>query len=164
LVRGAALGAVTTDFQPGDDDMEAAVPLDLTFQAVEQVTLEFRNLATAQARHVNVVPLGAAFVVVFLALHVHEIEFVNQTMSLEQSQGAIDSDPVNLGIEAAGAAQQLTGVKVLLGGLDHAQNRAALARHAQSARHQFRLQASWNLSLGQWHEESFLQLGCNIIT
>jgi hypothetical protein len=88
LIRGAALGAVATDFQPGDYDMEAAVSLNLPLQAIKEITFEFRNLAAAQARHVDVVPLWAAFVEVLLALHVHQIEFVNQPVPLEQSEGA----------------------------------------------------------------------------
>ena len=67
--------------------MEAAVSLDLSFEAIEEVTLKFGDLSAAQTRHVDVVPLRAAFVEVFLALHVHEVEFVNQSVPLEQIQG-----------------------------------------------------------------------------
>jgi hypothetical protein len=131
--------------QPHYYDMEAAVSLNLPLQAIKEITFEFRNLAAAQARHVDVVPLGAAFVEVFLALHVHEIEFVNQPVSLEQSERAVNRDPVNLRVQPAGAPQQLAGIEVLLGGFHHTENGAALARHAQPPRHQFRLEASRDL-------------------
>jgi hypothetical protein len=66
-------------------------------------------------------------------------------VSLEQSQGAIHRDPVDLRIKPAGASQQLASIKVLFGGFDHAQNGAALASHAQAARHKFSLQTPRNL-------------------
>src|ERR1700680_1426047 len=81
--RRAALGAVTADFESRNHDMEAAIPLNLSLQPVEQVAFKFRNLAAAQARHVDVISLGTALVVVLLALHVHQIEFVNQAVPFQ---------------------------------------------------------------------------------
>ena len=131
LIRGAALRAVTTDLKPGDHDMEAAISLDLPLQSIKEITFEFRNLAAAQTRHVDVVPLRAAFVEMLLALHMHEVEFVNQSVTLEQSEGAVNRDPVNLRVQPASAPQQLAGIKVLFRGFHHAENGAALAGHAQ---------------------------------
>jgi hypothetical protein len=145
---GAALGAVTADFEAGDDYVEAAVALDLSLQSVEEITLEFRDLAAAQAGHVDVVTLRAALVKMFFSLHVHEIEFIDQAVPLEQTEGAVDGDAVDVGIEAAGVAQDLAGVEVLFGGFDHAQDGAALMRHAEAAGHQFGLQASGGFGLG----------------
>src|SRR5258708_14335273 len=95
LICGAALRTVTADFESGDDDVEAAISLNLPLQSIEKVTLKFSNLATAQTCHVDVVALRAALVEVFLALHMHQVRFVNQSVSLEQSQGAIHPDPVD---------------------------------------------------------------------
>jgi hypothetical protein len=100
---------------------------------------------------VDVVALGAALEVMFFTMHVHEIEFIDQAMSFEQAEGAVDGDAVDVGIEAAGVAQDLAGVEVLFGGFDHAQDSAALAGHAQAARHKFGLQASRGFGLGQGH-------------
>jgi hypothetical protein len=145
------VGTVAADFKPRDHDMEAAISLNLPLQSIEEVTFEFRDLAAAQTGHVDVVPLWAALVEVFLALHMHEVEFVNQSVPLQQSESAVDSHPIDLGINPAGAPQQLAGVKVLFGGLHYAENGAALASHAQPAGHEFSLQTSWNLGFRQWH-------------
>jgi len=151
LFRRAALRTVTADLKSGDDYVEAAIPLNLPLQTIEQVAFKFRNLATAETRHVNVVPLGTALVVVFLALHMHQIKFIDQAVPLEQAEGAVDGNAIDLGIEATRAAQQLAGVEVLLGSFDHAENGATLTGHAQSTRHQLGLQTSRNFGLWQWH-------------
>jgi hypothetical protein len=143
----AALRTITADFQPGDHNMEPAIALNLSLQAIEEVAFKFRNLAAAQTCHVDVIPLGTALVVVLLALHMHEVKFIDQTVPLQQAKRAIYGDPVDLRIEAASAPQQLAGIKVLFGGFDDAQDGAPLTGHAQSARHQLGLETSWNLGL-----------------
>jgi hypothetical protein len=148
LFRGTALRTVTADFQSGNDDVEPAIPLNLSLQAVEEIALKFSNLAAAETCHVNVVPLRPPLVVVLLALHVHQVKFVNQAVPLQQAKRAINRHSINLRIEAACAAEQLAGVKVLFGGFNHAEYRTALAGHAESTRHQFGLKTSWDLGLG----------------
>ena len=83
------------------------------FEAVEEIAFEFRDLAAAQAGHVNVVALGATLVEMLLSLHVHEVEFVDQAVALEQAEGAVDGDAINQGVEFASLAQDLAGVEVL---------------------------------------------------
>ena len=78
----SALSTIAANFEPGHDDVEPAIPLNLSLQSVEQVTFDFSDLAATEARHVNVIALGTPLIVVFLALHVHQIEFVNQTVPL----------------------------------------------------------------------------------
>lgn len=131
--------------------MELAVALDLSLEAVEEVALELRNLAAAEAGHVNVVALRAPLVVVLLALHMHEVEFVDQALALEQVNGAIDGDTIDLGVEFAGLAQNLAGIEMLLGGFHDGEDGTALAGHAEAARHEFRLQASGLFGLGERH-------------
>ena len=85
------------------------------------------------------VPLWAALIEMFLALHVHQVEFVNQSMPLQKSERAIDRDAVDLRVKPAGVPQQLTGIQMLFGRFHHAEDGSALTGHAQTARHQFRL-------------------------
>jgi hypothetical protein len=139
--------------------VEAAFALDLALETVEEVAFEFRNLPASQARHMNVVPLRTPFIEVFLTLHVHKVEFVNQAVALEQVQSAIDRDAINAGIEATGLAKDLRRIEVLLGSLYHAENGTALVRHAEAARHKFSLQASGNFGLRQRHgDRTFLRV------
>ena len=127
--------------------MEAAFALDLALQAIKEVALELGDLAATQARHVDMVALRAPFIEVLLALHVHQVEFINQTVAFEQSERAIDGDSVNARIEAAGLTKNLSSIKVLLGGLHDAENRASLVCHAQTTGHQFGLKASGSFGL-----------------
>ena len=82
---GAALGAISANFQSSHDDVESAITLDLTLETVEEIALEFHDLPATQACHVNVIALGTAFVKMLLPLHVHEIEFIDQSMTLEKA-------------------------------------------------------------------------------
>jgi len=115
--------------------MEPAVPLDLAFQAIEQVALKLSDLAAAQAGHVDVIALRPAFVVMLFSLQMHQIQLVHQAVSLEQVERPVDRNPVNLGIKLATLAQCLARIQMLLYGLPHAENGAALVCHAKPSRH-----------------------------
>ncbi len=156
-----ALSAVTAHFQPAHDDVELAIALDLSLEAVEQVAFEFHDLSAAQAGHMDMVALRTSLIIVLFALHVHEVEFVDQALPLEQFQRAINRDSIHLGIDFLGAPQNLAGIEMLLRGFDNAENRAALLRHTQASRHQFGLQTARNLGLRQRHK--VLKLSCNYI-
>jgi hypothetical protein len=143
LGGGSAAGAtVSADFQSGYHDVEGAVALDLAFEAIEKSTLELGDLAAAQASHVDMIALRTTLVKMLFSLQVHEIEFVNQAVALEQMQGAIDGDAIDLRVDATGFAEDLAGVEMLFGGFDDAEDGAALAGHTQPARHQFCLKTA----------------------
>ena len=82
---GPAPGAISTDFQTAHDDVELAITLDLSLQAIEEVAFELRDLATPEARHVDVIAVRPALIEVLFALHVHKVEFIHQAMALEQT-------------------------------------------------------------------------------
>jgi len=134
--------------------MKSAVALDLALQAIKEIALEFHDLAAALAGHVDVIALRTALVEMLLALHVHQIQLIDQPVALQQTQRAINSDPVDLRVDPAGAAENLAGIEMLLGGFDNAKNRATLARHAQATRHQLSLQPSRSFCLGKGHGDA----------
>lgn len=134
------------------------IPLDLPFEPLKQVALELENLATAEAGHVDVIAMRAALIKMLLSLQVHEVEFVHEAVALEKIQSSIDGHAVNLGIKSPRFAEYLDGVEMLLGSLDHAEDSAALAGHAQAARHQYGLQAPGRLGLRKWHRNVETQL------
>jgi hypothetical protein len=115
--------------------VKLAVPLDLSLQTIEKIAFKFRNLAATEARHMDMVSLWTPLIKMLLTLHVHQVEFVDKPVTLEQSEGPVHGDAVDLGIQPSRPAQQLAGIKMLFGGLDHAQDSAALASHAQPTRH-----------------------------
>ncbi len=141
--------------------MEPAVTLDLSLKPFEQIALEFHNAATAQTSHMDVVTLRTALVIMLFSLQVHKIKFIDEAMSFEQSQGAVDGYAVNARIKAARMPQDLAGIEMLFSGLDYAENGATLAGHAQAARHQFCLQSSRGFGLRQGHDRLLLIPSCN---
>ena len=161
--RDAAVSAISANFEARNDDVKAAVALDLPFEAVEKVTLKLGNLAAAKTSHVDVVSLRATFVKMLFPLQVHEVELVDKALPFEQIQGAIDSDAIDLRIEFLGAAQYASGVEVLLGSFYDAQDHLALAGHAKAAGDEFGLETSGLFGLRKRHDSFFnlLQLGCN---
>ena len=104
LLGSSALRAISADFQSSDYDMKATIPLDLSFQTIKQITLELSNLAAAQTRHMDVVPLWTPLIVVLLALHMHQVEFVDQSMAFEQTQRAVHRYTIDLRVDATGTA------------------------------------------------------------
>jgi hypothetical protein len=131
--------------------VELAFALNLAFEAIEKITLELKNFPATQARHVQMIALRPAFVKVFLTLQVHEVQFIDQPMPFEQLQSAIDGHPVNSWIDFAGLAKKLAGVEMLLGSFHNAEDRAALAGHAQPARHKLSLQSAGLFSFRKRH-------------
>ena len=130
---GAAIRAVSAHFQAADYDVKAAVAFDLTLKAVEEIAFKFHDLAATQAGHMDVIALRTPLVEVLLALHVHKIEFVNESMPLQELEGAVNGNAIDGGIKLAGMAQDLRSIKVLLGVLDHAEDGATLPSQAKAA-------------------------------
>jgi hypothetical protein len=131
--RRAALRAISADFQTTDHNVEQAIALDLAFEAVEEIALEFHDLSAAQTGHMDVIALGTAFVKMLFPLHVHEIEFINQSMAFEKPESAIDGDTVNARIEFARVAKNLCSIEVLLSSFHDAQYGPSLVRQSNAA-------------------------------
>jgi hypothetical protein len=66
--RDSAVSTITANFEARNDDVKAAIALDLSFEAVEKVALELCNFAASETRHVNVISLRTTFVKMFFAL------------------------------------------------------------------------------------------------
>lgn len=93
------------------------------------------------------VAVELALIVVAFAVDVHEIEFVDEAVALEELEGAVDGAAVDAGIEFLGFAKKLSSVEMLRGGFHDAQDGAALLGHADSALGEVGLQAAGHLGL-----------------
>src|SRR5215831_755848 len=127
---GPTLPAVAANFQAGHHVVKPAIALDLPLETVEEVAFELRDLAAAQAGHVDVVALRASLIVMLFALQVHQIQFVDQPVAFQEVEGSIHRDPVHLRVDLPRSAKDLAGIEMLLGRLDHAEDGSALASHA----------------------------------
>jgi len=124
----AAICADAAYFGAGDRNFDAAIVGDLTFQLLEEAGFKFTDFAAAQAGDVNVVARTVGFVVMLIAPEVQEIEFVDQAMALQEIEGAIDGDAMDVRIDALGALEDFVGGEVALGAVHHLEKDAALAR------------------------------------
>jgi len=95
---------------------------------LEEVGFKFADFAATQAGDVNVVARAVGFVIMLIAAEMQEIEFVDQAMALQEIEGAIDGDTMDVGIDALGALENFVGGEVALGAVHHLEEDAALAR------------------------------------
>jgi hypothetical protein len=128
----AAIIADAADFGAGDRNFDAAIVGDLTFQLLEEAGLEFSDFAAAQAGDVDVIARSMGFVVMLIAAEMEEIEFVDQAMALQEIEGAIDSDAMDMGIDALRALEDFVGGEVALGAVHHLKEDAPLTREADA--------------------------------
>src|SRR5579864_1539507 len=147
----AAVRTVSANFQTAHDDVKPAIALDLSFQAIEQFAFQFHDFSAAQAGHVNVVTLRTALVKMLLALHVHQVELVDQAIALQQLERAVHGDLVNSGIDSPRLGQDLGRVQMLLCGFHHAENSSPLVGEPKSVRDQGCLQTPRGFSLWKRH-------------
>jgi len=151
LLSSAASGAVPADLQARNQNAEAAISLYLLFESFESVAHKLRDLAAAQACHVNMIACQLALVVMPLAVDVHQIEFIDQALPFQQAQCAVDGAAVDGGIDPLRLAQNLGGIQMLARRLHHAQDGAPLLGHANSAFREMGLQPARHFGLWEWH-------------
>ena len=78
------------------------------------------------------VAAGFDFVVVLLAFQMHQVEFVNKAVALQEIEGAIDGGAVDGGLALAGESEERGGVQMLVGALDDFEEDAALGGDAHA--------------------------------
>jgi len=124
--------ADAADFGAGDGDLHLEVAGNLFLELLVEARLEFADLAAAEAGDMDVVAGAVGLVVVAVAAEMEKIELVNETLFLEQVDGAVDGDEMDGGIDFLGALEDLIDVEVLLGVVHDFENDAALAGEADA--------------------------------
>ena len=129
---GEAVVADAADFGAGDGDLHFEVAGDLFLQLFIEAGFEFANLAAAETSDVDVIAGAVGFVVVAVAAEMEEIELVDEAFFFQKVDGAVHGDEMDGGVHFLGAREDLVHVEVLLGGIHHFQDDAALASQANS--------------------------------
>jgi hypothetical protein len=111
---GSTRGAISSEFHTRDGNPEPTVLLHLFFQVVEESTFKLRDSATTQTRHVHRLARRLTLVKTLLALEMHQIEFINQAVSLQESQGPIDRDANDFWLLLLRLAQYLCCIEMRL--------------------------------------------------
>jgi hypothetical protein len=146
--------AISANLQPRNQHPESAVLLHLSLQPLKAVTHKLCDLPAAQTRHVNVVALQLALVVVSLAVDVHQVEFIDQPLPLEQSQRSVHRAAIDAGIQFLRLPQNLAGIQMLARSFHYAQDGTPLLGHADPALREVCLQSARHFSLRKWHRNS----------
>src|SRR5207248_8604018 len=135
--------------------MKLIVALDMCLQAVEQVVFYFDNFSTTEAGHMYMVTSWPALVKVLLALHVHQVQLIDQALTFQQLERAVHSDFVDAGIDAPRLVQYLGRIKMLFCGFYNAKNGPALVSKSKAMRDQCGLQVSGRFGLMKRHIQLF---------
>jgi hypothetical protein len=98
-----------------------------------EARFEFTDFATAEAGDVDMVARTVGFVIVTITAKMEKIEFVDQALFLEEIDGAIDGDEMDVWINFLGAAENLIDIEVLFSVIHDLENHAALARKTDAA-------------------------------
>jgi hypothetical protein len=64
--------------------MKTALLLQLSLERVEPFADKFRDLSTIQTIDMDVIPAQLAFLVVALAFQMHQVKFVNHSVTLQR--------------------------------------------------------------------------------
>jgi hypothetical protein len=129
----AAVLAVAAYFCAGYGDFYAAVVLDLFFQFFVEFGLEFADFSAFQAGYVDVVAGAMAFVEMLVAAQVQKIELVDEAVTLEKVESAVNRDAVNAGVDFLRALEDSAGVEVAFGVVHDFEQDFSLAREAYAA-------------------------------
>ena len=105
---------------------------DLFAQPLQGFAEELLHLAAAEADHVGVLLLHAGFVVVLVAVMVHQVQLIHQAPGLEHFEGAVDGDAVELGVLELGELVEPLGIQVRPALVDQLKQNLALAGKAHA--------------------------------
>ena len=106
---------------------------DLFAHLQEEIAKEFLDFAAAQANHVGMFLLEARFVIVLVAVVMHQVQLVHQAACFQQLERPVDCDPVQLGVFFARQFEQALGVQMLAGLVDQIEQNLALPRQPDAA-------------------------------
>jgi len=121
------MGAVAANLSARQNDLEAEVALDLLPHLLQKIPEELLNPAAAQANDVGVLLLEARFIVMLVAVVMHQVELVHEASSFEQLERAVDGDPIDSWILLASELIKALGIQVLPGLIDEVKQDLALA-------------------------------------
>ena len=91
------------------------------------MALEFTDFSAAQAGNVDVVAWAVGLVVVAIAAKMEQVQFIDKPLLLEEIDGSVDGDEVDVGTDFLRAIEDLIDVKMLLSVVHNLEDYAALA-------------------------------------
>jgi hypothetical protein len=102
-IGSEAVVADAADFGTGDGDLNVAVAGDLVFELFVEARFKFADFTAAEAGYVDVIAWAVGFVIVTVATKVEKIEFVDESLTFEEVDGAVDGDQMDVLVDMPGA-------------------------------------------------------------
>src|SRR5581483_6318035 len=93
-----AMRTIAADFGARDQDLKTEMRFHLAAKLLQRLAEKFLDFSAAHTNDVRVLLLEASLVVMLVAAVMHQVELVDEPALLEKFQGAIDGDPIELGI------------------------------------------------------------------
>ena len=112
----------------GPQNLKPEMRFDLPPKPVQRLAVKLFHFSAPQADDMRVLLLHPRFVIVLVALVVHQVQLVHQLTFLKHLEGSVDGDPVDLRIELLGPLIELFGVQVLPGLVDQLEKDQPLTR------------------------------------
>ena len=105
---------------------------DFLFELVEHGAGELFYPAASKTSQVNVFASGFHFVIMLFALQMHQVQFVDQPMLLEQFEGPVHGGAIDIREASLGDFQQGSGIHMPIGLLNNFNENAALLGQANA--------------------------------
>ena len=142
---GAAIRANAANFRSADRDFDSTVRRDLPLQLFVKLALELAHFAALHASNVDVVARAVFFIEVAMSAQMEQIEFVDQTLALQQIDGSIYRNARDVRINFLRALQNFVSIQMPRRGFHYLQKDPALAGQTNAAGAQFALKSAWRL-------------------
>jgi len=143
----AAILAEATDFRAGDRDFDVEIVGDLRLQILVKLRFKLADFSAANTGDVDVIARAVALVIVAMAAQMQEIEFIDQTVVLQQVHRAIHRDTRDIGIDPLRAFENLFRVHVARRAFEHFDEHHPLTRKTNAARFDLSSEVPWRLVL-----------------
>jgi hypothetical protein len=91
------------------------------------MAFEFTDFAAAQAGYVDVVAGAVGLVVVAIAAEMEQVQFIDESLLLEEVNGSVDGDEVDVRTDFLCAIEDLIDVEMLLSVVHNLEDYPALA-------------------------------------
>ncbi len=130
---GKAVVADAAHFGAGDGDPNVAIAGDLLLELFVEAGFEFADFAATETGDVDVISRAVSFVVMAVTAEMEKIKFVDEALPLEEVDGAVDGDEVDVMVDVLGPFEDLVDVEMLLGAVHDLEDDAALACEPDAA-------------------------------
>src|ERR1700690_4181253 len=87
-----AVGTVPAHLGPRQDDLKSEMSLYLIAHLLQQVAKELLNLAAAHTNYMGMFLFQAGFVIMLVAIVMHQVQLVHQAARFEKLQGSVHGD------------------------------------------------------------------------